>query len=353
MNWPISIKRIRNVRLLSALLLACIVTSSCGLYYRTGIRLYYRKAEIPDERVVRDLAYAGPASTPKQRLNLFLPTGKDWPAVLFVHGGNWDEGDRNLEVGGADVYNNIGRFLATNGIAAAVMSYRLLPAVDWRTQITDVAAAARWLGENVGRHGGSSTCIFLMGHSAGAQLAVRAALDRAAGMPRVCGVIGVSGAGYDLTDRRTWDLGADEAWYARRFGGAAGWQQEASPIRFVSRDAPPFLILYAGGETKPLQRQSQLLHETLVKAGARSELVVVPGESHSRIVLTLSRPDKIAGPAILRFVRVAAKKGTATFSEASDAEKVAVRFRGSLSFFGIFQVGVAGEPVFVELQQAP
>lgn len=337
MSPQISTERIRNVRVrVSALLLACVIISSCGVYYRTGIRLYYRKAEIPDERVLRDLAYAGPASAPKQRLNLFLPTGKDWPVVLFVHGGNWDEGDRDLQIGGADVYNNIGRFLASNGIGAAVMSYRLLPAVDWRTQNTDVVAAARWLGENVGRHGGSSTCIFLMGHSAGAQLAVRAALDRAAGMPRLCGVIGVSGAGYDLTDRRTWDLGADEAWYARRFGGAAGWQQEASPIRFVSRDAPPFLILYAGGETKPLQRQSQLLHETLVKAGAKSELVVVPGESHTRIVLTLSRPDKIAGPAILRFVRADSKTGTATFSEASAAEKVAVPFfaragsRGSL-----------------------
>ncbi|MCA1561508.1 MAG: alpha/beta hydrolase [Acidobacteria bacterium] len=293
----------------ATLVLSCVLTTSCSLYYWTGIRLYYRKAEIPDARAVRDLAYAGPASTPKQRLNLFLPAGKDWPIVLFVHGGNWDDGDRNLEVGGADVYNNIGRFLASNGVGAAVMSYRLLPSVDWRTQITDITAAGRWLAENVRRHGGSSACVFLMGHSAGAQLAVRTALDRAARMPRVCGVIAVSGAGYDLTDRRTWDLGADEAWYARRFGGAAGWQQAASPIQFVSRNAPPFLILYAGGESKPLQRQSQLLHETLVQAGAPSEIVVVPGESHSRIVLTLSRPDKTAGPAILRFVRAHVSQG--------------------------------------------
>lgn len=55
-------------------------------------------------------------------------------------------------------------------------------------------------------------------------------------------------------------------------------------------------------ETKALQRQSTLLHETLVRAGAASTLVVVPGESHSRIVLTLSRGDKTAGPAIVAFV---------------------------------------------------
>ena len=233
--------------------------------------------------------------------------------MIFVHGGNWDEGDRDFEAGGADVYNNIGRYLATSGIGAAVIGYRLLPDVTWQTQLEDVATAVRWGRANVAAYGGSPGCVFVMGHSAGAQLVARVALDPSLLDPNdppqhaICGVIGVSGAGYDLSDRRTYELGGDPRFYEKRFGGTAGWQQAASPARFVTADRapriPPFLLLYAGGETEALQRQSALLHDTLLQAGAASTLVVVPGESHSRIVLTVSRGDKTAGPAIVSFVR--------------------------------------------------
>ena len=287
--------------------MAAALSSGCGVFYRAGIKLYYRKAEIPAARVLRDIPYAGPSSGTKQRLNLFLPetTARNWPVVMFIHGGNWDEGDRDIEVGGADVYNNIGRYLASRGIGAAVVSYRLLPGVNWQTQMTDIAAAATWVGANIATHGGNGRCVFLMGHSAGAQMAVRAALDPELlrGTPGVCGVIAVSGAGYDLADARTYELGAEPDYYRRRFGGSPDWQRTASPIRFVRADAPPFLVLYAGGESKALQRQSQLLHESLTRAGARSTTVVVPGESHSRMVLTLSRDGKTAGPAVVDFVK--------------------------------------------------
>lgn len=274
---------------------------------------------MPVEQVRRGVPYAGSASTAEQRVNLFLPSGAGWPLVVFVHGGSWDEGSRDLEVGGADIYNNIGRYLASRGIGAAVVGYRLLPSVTWQTQAADVAAAVQWAGAQAASYGGDGRCVFVMGHSAGAQLGVRAALDpgaRGAGgepMPKICGVIAVSGAGYDLADRRTYELGNDPRFYEQRFGGAPGWQLEASPIRYVAapRGAtlPPFLLLYAGGESRALQHQSSLLHQRLLAAGATSTLLAVPGESHSRIVLTLSRDDKTAGPAIVAFVRRHARVG--------------------------------------------
>jgi arylformamidase len=294
------------------------MATSCALVYRAGIGLLYKKADLPAAQIRRDVAYAGAASTPHQRLDLFLPHVGGLPFVVFVHGGSWDAGSKDLEVGGADVYGNIGRFLASRGVGAAIISYRLLPQVTWQQQVADVAAAVHWVGVNAPAQGGSSACVFLMGHSAGAQLAARVALDpslrgaRGERLPPVCGVIGVSGAGYDLGDRRTYDLGNDPGFYERRFGGAPGWQHAASPIRFVTPDAagriPPFLLLYAGGETRALQRQTSLLYNRLLQAGVPSWLVVVPGESHSRIVLTLSRDDKTAGPAILDFIRAHAKR---------------------------------------------
>lgn len=296
----------------AAFALLCLMSVSCGLYYKAGIGLFYRRVELSPSQVRLDLPYAGPESSPRQRLNLFLPGGTGWPVVVFVHGGSWDAGEKDLKVGGADVYNNIGRYLATKGVATAVVGYRLLPAVTWQTQIADVAAAVHWVGAHAAGYGGDARCVFVMGHSAGAQLAARVALDPdvrgPAGLPlpEICGVIGASGAGYDLRDARTYELGNDPRFYQRRFGGGSDWQAAASPLRFVTRDRaaqiPPFLLLYAGGETRALQRQSQLLHDTLVQAGVPSRAVVIPGESHSRVVLALSRDDKTAGPAIAAFV---------------------------------------------------
>jgi acetyl esterase/lipase len=63
------------------------------------------------------------------------------------------------------------------------------------------------------------------------------------------------------------------------------------------------MILYAGGESRKLHRQAQCLAQALERAGIEQSVVVVPGESHARMVLTLSRPDKTSVPAILAFIR--------------------------------------------------
>jgi acetyl esterase/lipase len=151
-----------------------------------------------------------------------------------------------------------------------------------------------------------------MGHSAGAQLAMRAALDRAAlaraGVPSsaIAGVIAVSGAAYDLTDQKTYDLGNDPEFYAQRFRtrpADTDWQREASVVPLVSSTAPPSLLMYAGGETTPLQRQSHVMADALKAAGARTTLLEIPGLSHTHIVPTLSRDDREAGQAILAFIK--------------------------------------------------
>jgi acetyl esterase/lipase len=295
--------------------MASLFEAGCGVVYRAGIKLYYKPAPLADAGIIRDVSYVEGSADPLQRLNFFKPAQQDFPIVIFIHGGNWDSGDKDYRFGGQDIYNNIGRFLAARGIGCANISYRLIPAVDWRAQAGDAAQAVAWVHAHAAEFGGDAQRLFLMGHSAGAQLAVRTALDRAAlaslGVPAqaIRGVIGVAGAGYDMADPQTAALGADPRWYAKRFqlGPAdTAWQTNASPIRFadpVNGPAPPVLLLRAGGEDRPLIRQSELMRDALVRAGGSADLVVVPGLSHTRIVPTLSREDRPAGAAVLAFVR--------------------------------------------------
>lgn len=311
--------------------LTAALLCGCAAVTAVGVKILYRRAELPERQVVRDIAYraAAPGETHGDKLDLYRPEGTDWPVIVFVHGGNWDSGSKGLRAGGADVYANIGRFYAARGIGVAVIDYRLQPGVDWRTQVADVREAVRWVHAQVGSHGGRPDRIFLMGHSAGAQLASHVAFDTLAlaGI-RPRGVIAVSGAGLDLVDEQTYALGEDPRYYEKRFRGGDttdAWRFYASPVEQVRHGlppfligsgpdgrpttslrvksaAPPFLILYAAGEKRALHRQSQLLAAALDSAGVPQRTVIVPGESHSRIVLTLSRPDRTAAPAILAFI---------------------------------------------------
>ncbi len=295
-----------------------ILFTGCAVVEHGGIALLYMKAPLPDAQVKYDVPYVEHSVLPKQRLDLFLPKGTNWPVLIFVHGGNWDAGDKGLHVGGADVYGNIGRFYAARGIGVAVINYRLQPTVNWREQVKDVAAATAWIHGHIAEYGGSPHRLFMGGHSAGAQLACHAALLFPS---MISGVISVSGAGMDLADQKTYDLGAKRAYYAARFGDNSPreiWQREASPVTYVTSNAPVFLILYAAGESKALQRQSQRLSEVLKRERVPYRLVVVPGQSHERMVLTLSRPDRTSADAILGFIYETAQKN----SEAQPASKL-------------------------------
>lgn len=279
--------------------------AGCSLVTRAGVGLLFEKADLPASQIVRDLCYtSAPCDSPRHTLDLYRPAAQAWPVIIFVHGGNWDSGDKNYRAGGADVYANIGRFYAARGVGVAVINYRLQPSVTWPAQVDDVRAAMAWVRANVQDHGGRADRVFLMGHSAGAHLASLAALTTPDSGVR--GVIAVSGAALDLADEPTYRLGADRNYYRQRFEGgdkSEEWKRRASPAHFAYAQAPPFLIIYATGETHALQRQSQVLHESLLKAGAASRLAPVQGESHTRMVLALSRADKAAAPAITSFVQ--------------------------------------------------
>ena len=300
--------RLRLFVTLSALL----ASQACAPVYWVGAKFLYDKAPSPP-RMQLDVSYDPAApDDPKRQLDLYLPGGRDFPTVVFVHGGGWAWGDRTQSFGGADVYRNIGRFLASHGIGAAVIGYRLVWPMDWHAQVGDVARAVAWVQAHAADHGGRADRIFLMGHSAGAQLAARVATDPAwltqehGTIAGICGVVAVSGAGYDLGDIETYRKGADPLYFAERFGGSrldGTWWRDASVVPGLDTGDPPFLVVSATGESASLRRQSSLFHDALQGAGVPSTFVAVKGSSHERIILELSRDDKTAGPAVLKFLR--------------------------------------------------
>jgi arylformamidase len=292
----------------------------CAPAYWVAMKFMYDKVELPPDRVVMNIGYDATAPDDhKRQLDLYLPERRDFATVVFIHGGGWAWGDRSQKFGGADVYGNIGRFLASEGFGAAVISYRLIWKTDWRTQATDVARAVAWVEQNIASHGGDPRRIFLMGHSAGAQLALRVAIDptwpkrAGASTGNICGVVAVSGAGYDMEDDVTERLDGDKTYYNQRFGGSIketdddpstrAWRHEASILHHLDVSDPPVLSVMAGQDYASIQRQMRLADERLQQLGLSRGFVIVPNVDHEKIVLRLSKRDQTTTAPILGFLR--------------------------------------------------
>ena len=290
-------------------LLVLALVSGCSTAKRVGMRMIHTPPP-PAPRSFEDLAYRDDprADAAKHRLDLFLPAEEavGFPIMVFVHGGALDSGDKDFEVGGVEVYGDLGRYFAARGIGVATISYRLQPSVDWVAQADDVARAVGFVAAEAASYGAGDRLV-LAGHSAGAWLAGRVALDPALrarhglGVDAIDAVVGVSGVGFDMADELTWELDGDLALSERRFRlgpSDARWRRNASLVPLLEHpDAPappPFLLIHTRDEWRSLARQNALLHAALQAAGARTTLIEVKGGSHARMVLRMSEPDRVA-----------------------------------------------------------
>lgn len=93
---------------------------------------------------------------------------KQQPCVLVIHGGGWDSGDKTQLA-------PLNRELAQKGYTVVAIQYRLAPAYVFPAQIEDVNAALDFLTENAALWNIDASQFFLLGRSAGGQIAQVAA----------------------------------------------------------------------------------------------------------------------------------------------------------------------------------
>src|SRR5207249_3201898 len=127
-------------------------------------------SEARAQDVKRDIPYADPPHE-RQVLDVYSPrNAKNLPVVFWIHGGGWQAGDKtSVQIKPRAFVDRGFVFVSTN--------YRLLPSVDMATVVRDIAKSVRWTHDHVAEHGGDPTRLFIMGHSAGAQLAALICTD--------------------------------------------------------------------------------------------------------------------------------------------------------------------------------
>lgn len=259
-------------------------------------------------RVLTDLPYkAGDTFSEYEqsrcRLDVYLPsTGKDFPTLVWFHGGGLKRGDKDGRNDPEDSVKTaeIARSFAAAGIAVVAPNYRLSPRATFPAYVEDAAAAVAWTRAHIIEHGGSADRIFVGGHSAGGYLALMLGLDARfltkAGLPpgAIAGFIPVSGqtlTHYTIREEQGREKFAITA-------------DEAAPLHFVRADTAPFLILYADHDMAARAEENALL-VSLLKAAGNKRVTgrLVTDRTHGSIASELVKENDPARAAILEFIR--------------------------------------------------
>ena len=259
-------------------------------------------------RRTKDIPYVA-ANTPgydadRQVLDVFAPrqtSVQSWPVVVFIHGGSWNSGSKNL-------YSFIGRRLAKQNVVAVVISYRLAPAVTVPDMADDCAHAVLWTAQHIREYGGDPNRIYVMGHSAGGGLAALLATDNQLfsklGLPDnpIKGAILDDPAGLDMFDYlKKMEYSGDEK-YLIPFGKDPAVWRAMSPMYHVGSGNPPMLV-FVGERTYPsIAGSTRKFRDKLQMLGLRYEFTVLPGKKHIAMVTQLFWQHNIIYRDLLRFI---------------------------------------------------
>lgn len=214
-----------------------------------------------------------------QALDLYLPRATDLPAplVLFVHGGGWTRGSRDIATGAWKAPHYTGL-----GYAFATIDYRLVPHARVEDQAADVATALKRVLSDAMRLGIDRHRVVLMGHSAGAHLVALVATDetylKAAGLSfaDIAGVIPIDGAAYNVPEQMKTSGAFMNTRYEEAFGTDAARQKSLSPtLRARTPGTPRFLLLHV--QRPDGIAQARELAGALRAAGTAVEVKSFPG----------------------------------------------------------------------------
>src|SRR5262249_2161220 len=114
------------------------------------------------------------------------------PVVLFVHGGAYVGGERNVT---PEVYANVATWFARKGCIGINVGYRLAPEATYPEGARDIARAVAWVHQSVEVFGGDPARILLVGHSSGGTHVASYAFDataRGEPTPRILGQVLIS-----------------------------------------------------------------------------------------------------------------------------------------------------------------
>ncbi|MCE9534428.1 MAG: alpha/beta hydrolase [Planctomycetes bacterium] len=273
-------------------------------------------SELRAENVKRDIPYAEPKNE-RQTLDVYAPdNAKNLPVIFWIHGGGWQVGDKTSVQIKPKAFTDKGFvFVSTN--------YRFLPKVDMITIVRDVAKSMRWVNDHIAEHGGDPKRVFVMGHSAGAQLAALICTDdrylKAEGLSlaNIKGCVPVDGDTYDVplmiatsaARRKAKGQPDPKFGHFEKFGSDPVKHKDFSAVNHVAKGKgiSPFLLLHVADHVDTTA-QAKRLGSVLSEAGISTKVFGAADTNHTKINDNLGQPEDPSTKALYEFLAECLKK---------------------------------------------
>ena len=227
----------------------------------------------------------------KHLLDIYLPADakEKLPLVIFIHGGGWLVNDKYADIG---YMKKTVAEIVSSGFALASIDYRFSTQASFPAQIQDCNRAVSFLYDNADKYGFDKNRFALMGFSAGGHLASLLGLSKNNNIEKFF----MPGTNKSFSIKAVVDFygpaelilfpGADnEKSPEGLLIGAAplarpDLAKAASPITYVDKNDPPFLIIHGEKDDLVSPKQSRLLSAWLTVAGVYNELIIVKDAPH-------------------------------------------------------------------------
>ena len=210
-------------------------------------------------------------------LKLFVIKPPAWqasdqrPAVVFFHGGGWTGGTPSQ-------FNDQGEYLATRGLVAIQVQYRLLAGKTSEPPtacVHDAKSAMRWVRAHAAELGIDPQRIASAGGSAGGHLAAFVGLVNGLDDPQDDRAVSPKPNAMILFNP-VFDNGP-EGWGHARVGDRF---KEFSPAHNINTGAPP-AIVFLGSNDKLIPVKTVLdFQAAMKKSGARCDALIYEGQAH-------------------------------------------------------------------------
>lgn len=227
----------------------------------------------------------------KHLLDIYLPANAKGklPLVIFIHGGGWLSNDKYADIG---YMKKTVAEIVGSGFALASIDYRFSTQAVFPAQIQDCNRAVSFLYDNADKYGFDTKRFAVMGFSAGGHLASLLGLSKNNNAENFF----MPGTSKSFSIKAVVDFygpaelilfpGADnEKSPEGILIGAAplarpDLAKAASPVTYVDKNDPPFLIIHGEKDELVSPKQSRLLSAWLNAVGVPNELIIVKDAPH-------------------------------------------------------------------------